>query len=70
MNYDDRQWQEEMLSVNRLTALGNQAVNLGLIAGHGYHHGQYEILRQGQVHLLTPTQATQYLENLLRGLRL
>ena len=38
----------ESLSLNQLNDLGNQAIALGLIAGHGHHRGQYEILRQGE----------------------
>ena len=58
----------ETISINKLTELGNRAIQLGLIAGHGYHRGQYEILRQGQIILLSPTEATSYLENLLQDL--
>jgi hypothetical protein len=58
----------ETIGINKLTELGNRAIQLGLIAGHGYHRGQYEILRQGQIILLSPTEATSYLENLLQDL--
>ncbi|MFE4106168.1 hypothetical protein [Almyronema epifaneia] len=57
----------EGMSVNQLTELGNQAVEMGLIAGHGYHRGQYEILRQGKVVLLPPPEALVYLQDLIRG---
>ncbi|WP_008311975.1 hypothetical protein [Leptolyngbya sp. PCC 6406] len=57
----------EMLSVNQLNALGNQAVKMGLIAGHGYHKGQYEILRQGKAITLPPPEALDYLQHLLES---
>lgn len=55
-------------SINNLTQLGNQAISLGLIVGHGYHGGKYEILRQGQVLLMSPEKAQAYLENLIKGI--
>lgn len=57
----------ESLSVNQLTELGNQAIQMGLIAGHGYHRGQYEILRQGKIMLMTPQEALVYLQDLIRS---
>ncbi|NEQ32755.1 MAG: hypothetical protein F6K04_17410 [Leptolyngbya sp. SIO4C5] len=56
----------EGMSVNQLTELGNQAIQMGLIAGHGYHRGQYEILRQGKIILLPPQEALTYLQDLIR----
>ncbi len=58
----------ETNSINHLTELGNQAVALGLIAGHGFHGGKYEILRQGKVILLPANEASTYLEKLLQSL--
>lgn len=56
----------EMLSYNKLTELGNKAVDLGLIAGHGYRGGKYEILRQGKALLMSPEEAQTYLEKLIK----
>lgn len=56
----------ESISLNKLTKLGNQAIHLGLIAGHGYRGGRYEILRQGQALLMSPDEAQTYLENLIK----
>lgn len=50
---------------NQLTKLGNQAVKRGLISGHGYHGGKYEILCNGQLFLLSPEEAHTYLKNLV-----
>ncbi|MBL1176278.1 hypothetical protein [Pantanalinema sp. GBBB05] len=55
----------EMISINQLHELGNQAIQMGLIAGHGYRGGQYEILRQGEFILLPPNEAEQYLRDLI-----
>ena len=57
----------ESISCNQLNELGNQAVKLGLIAGHGYHKGQYEILRQGKALLMSPDEAIQYLQQLIQS---
>jgi len=56
----------ETMSINKLTETGNMAVSLGLIAGHGFRGGKYEILRQGQVILLPLTEADTYLEQLIK----
>ncbi len=56
----------DSISINKLTQLGNQAVQLGLIAGHGYHQGNYEILRQGEALLMSPDEAQTYLEKLIQ----
>lgn len=55
----------EVISINQLNELGNQAIQMGLIAGHGYRGGQYEILRQGEFILLPPNEAEQYLRDLI-----
>ena len=57
----------ESISLNQLTDLGNQAVAMGLIAGHGYHKGQYEIIRQGKIITLPVQQAFDYLQGLIRS---
>lgn len=59
----------ESISCNQLNELGNQAVKLGLIAGHGYHKGQYEILRQGKVLLMSPDEAIEYLQHLIESIQ-
>lgn len=59
----------ETISCNQLNELGNQAVKLGLIAGHGYHKGQYEILRQGKVLLMSPDEALKYLQGLIQSIQ-
>lgn len=55
----------ETISVNQLNTLANQALEKGLIAGHGYRGGQYEILRQGKFEMYEPKAAIQYLQDLL-----
>jgi hypothetical protein len=56
----------QSIGLNQLNDLGNQAVSLGLIAGHGHHGGQYELLRQGKVVTISPSEAVGYLENLIK----
>ena len=56
----------ESLFANELTKLGNQAVKISLISGHGYHGGKYEILCNGQIFLLTPEEAHTYLKDLVK----
>jgi hypothetical protein len=56
----------ESISMNKLNDLGNNAIRLGLIAGHGHHGGQYELLHKGQVVTLSPSEAVTYLENLIQ----
>jgi hypothetical protein len=56
---------EEQVSFNQLHDLANQAQSKGLIAGHGYAKGQYEIICQGQIVLLPVDEAMQYLQELL-----
>lgn len=58
----------EVISLNKLTELGNQAISLGLIAGHGYRGGKYEILHQGKALMMSPEEAQTYLENLIKDI--
>ncbi|MGK7928025.1 MAG: hypothetical protein AB4290_22760 [Spirulina sp.] len=55
----------DIMSFNRLNELGNQAIKKGLIAGHGFRSGQYEILQAGEAKLMTPEDAQKYLEELI-----
>lgn len=55
----------ENIGFNQLNELGNRAVELGLIVGHGFRGGQYEILSKQEVVLLPPKEAQQYLQNLI-----
>ncbi|MEO0535457.1 MAG: hypothetical protein AAF215_16495 [Cyanobacteria bacterium P01_A01_bin.123] len=57
----------EAIGINQLTNLGNRAIELGLIAGHGYHKGQYELIRQGKILLMTPDEAVTYLVDLIQA---
>ncbi|MEM8642601.1 MAG: hypothetical protein AAGG51_27855 [Cyanobacteria bacterium P01_G01_bin.54] len=52
-------------SINTLNDLGNQAIAAGLIIGHGFHQGDYEILRRGEVLRFSPPEAQAYLSELL-----
>jgi hypothetical protein len=56
----------ESIGLNQLNDLGNKAISLGLIAGHGHHGGQYELLHQGKVVTISPNEAVTYLENLIQ----
>ncbi|MBE9079840.1 hypothetical protein IQ241_21510 [Romeria aff. gracilis LEGE 07310] len=56
----------EGISANQLYHLANQAVDQKLITAHGYRGGQYELLRQGEFILLSPSEAIQYLQELLQ----
>lgn len=56
---------KESVCPNDLTRLGNQAVKMGLLSGHGFHRGKYEILFNGQIFLLSPEEAHSYLKNLV-----
>ena len=56
----------DSLSINYLTELGNRAISLGLIAGHGYRGGQYELLYQGKAVMFSPQEAQTFLEKLLQ----
>lgn len=60
--------EHEFVSTNMLTEVGNKAIKMGLIAGHGYHKGKYEILQQGKAILLPPKEAFDYLQNLIAEL--
>ncbi len=51
--------------LNQLTVLGNQAIDRGLIIGHGYHRGSYEILLKGEVLAMSPDEAIAYLRCVL-----
>ncbi|MGP1383378.1 MAG: hypothetical protein ACTS2F_07425 [Thainema sp.] len=55
----------DVIGINKLTELGNRAIELGLIAGHGYHKGQYELIREGKIVLMSPQEATTYLSQLI-----
>jgi hypothetical protein len=55
----------ESISFNQLHELGDRAVQLGLIIGHGFRGGQYEILSREEVILLPPQEAQQYLQTLI-----
>ncbi len=57
----------ETLSYNRLHKLGNEAIEKGLIIGHGYRGGKYEVLRKDEDLLLDPEKAEKYLEGLLKS---
>jgi hypothetical protein len=52
-------------TINILTETANKAIEMGLIIGHGYHGGKYEILHKTEVVLLTPEEAQAYLQNLI-----
>jgi hypothetical protein len=56
---------KEAFFTTELTQLGNQAVKKGLISGHGYYQGKYEILCNGQIFLLSPEKAYSYLKTLI-----
>lgn len=51
----------------QLTVLGNRAIALGLIVGHGYHQGKYELLHRGEALLLSPAEAISYLQALIQS---
>ena len=55
----------EALDFNQLHDLGNQAIAQGLIIGHGYHQGKYELLHRGEALLLSPPEALSYLRSLM-----
>jgi hypothetical protein len=56
----------ESIGINTLTEVGNMAVSMGLIAGHGFRGGKYEILQKGQIILLPVREAADYLEQLIK----
>ncbi len=55
----------DLIAINMLNELGNRAIEMGLIVGHGYHGGKYEILRKGEIISVTPEEAQVYLHNLI-----
>ena len=55
----------EAISVNQLHTLATQAIEKKLIDAQGYRGGQDELLRNGEFILLSPTEAIQYLKELL-----
>jgi hypothetical protein len=63
----------ENFDYSALNTLGTQAIARGLLIGHGYHQGQYELLLAAtRTHpvtplLLSPRQAYGYLKSLLNG---
>lgn len=57
----------ETMGINKLTEAGNIALSMGLIAGHGFHGGKYEILQQGKAILLSTDAAANYLEKLIKS---
>lgn len=65
MNEENLDQQFEAIDTNQLTELGNRAIKLKLIAGHGFHGGKYELLRQGEVITLSPKEAMSYLTLLI-----
>ena len=56
----------ESISFNKLTELGNKAVHLKLILGHGWRNGKYEILSRDEALLFSAKEAQVYLENLIK----
>lgn len=52
---------------NQLNTLGNRAIALGVIVGHGYRGGDYELLQRDQVVLLKPQEAIAYLKTLIQS---
>jgi hypothetical protein len=39
---------------------------LGLIIGHGFHKGQYEVLHRGEALLMSPKEAIAYLQQIIQ----
>jgi hypothetical protein len=62
---EEREANHKFNEINLLNDLGNLAVSLKLIGGHGFHRDQYELLRDGTFLLMTPIEAQQYLEELI-----
>ena len=56
----------ESINFNKLTQLGNRAVRLQLIIGHGWRSGKYEILHRDKALLISAQEAQTYLENLIK----
>jgi hypothetical protein len=57
--------QDEIQQMNMLHELGNLAVQQGLIIGHGFRSGKYELLMRQDNHLLDPAAAIQFLHDLI-----
>lgn len=57
----------ENMGLSTLTGLGNEAIALGLIAGHGHRRGQYEIIRNGEIVTLPPGEAVTYFQDLIQS---
>lgn len=55
----------DSIGCNQLNTLGNRAIQLGLIVGHGYRGGKYELLSKEEVVLLPPDEALKYLQTLV-----
>ena len=70
---DNADPEEQNFDYSALNTLGTRAIARGLLIGHGYHHGQYELLLAAtSTHpvtplLLSPRQAYGYLKSLLDG---
>lgn len=56
----------ENLGINELNELGNRAIKQGLIAGHGHHQGQYEIIREGKLLTMSTHEAVTFLQKLVQ----
>jgi len=63
---DDIDRDTEVMGWNQLSSLGNHAIQRGLIIGHGFYKGKYEILKQGEPLLMSPDEALTYLQRLIR----
>lgn len=63
---DDIDRDTEAMGWNQLSSLGNHAIELGLIIGHGFYKGQYEILKPGEPMLMSPDAALLYLQKLIQ----
>jgi hypothetical protein len=55
----------DFATINILNDTANEALQMGLIIGHGYHGEKYEILHKSEVVLLSPKEAQAYLQNLI-----
>ena len=56
----------DSIGINQLYQLATEATEKKLITAHGYRGGQYELLRQGEFILLSPSDAIQYLQTLMQ----
>ncbi|MEO0867642.1 MAG: hypothetical protein AAFY17_04170 [Cyanobacteria bacterium J06642_11] len=57
----------ENLGINELNELGNRAIKQGLIAGHGHHQSQYEIIQDGKLLTMSTQEAVTFLQKLLQS---